>query len=118
VRLAWLKRVPLDKGAENFVMNDNYENSIRIHKASLRELEDALRDILLACRDKATPKEIRFAIIEYTARAAWYRARANRAAWAGEPVRRNRSTGPRPAIGPRETVAPGTAHAFNCLGWT
>ena len=93
--MAWLKRVPIDKGAENFVMNDNYENSIPIHKASLRELEDALRDILLACRDKATPKEMRFEIIEYNARAAWYRARANRAAWAGEPVRRNRSTGPR-----------------------
>ena len=81
--MAWLKRVLIDKGAENFVMNDNYENSIRIHKARIRELEDALRDILLACRDKATSGEMRFEIIEYIARAAWYQARANRAAWAG-----------------------------------
>ena len=51
-------------------MNDNYENSIRIYKARIRVLEDALRDILLACRDKATPEEMRFEIIEYTARAA------------------------------------------------
>ena len=64
-------------------MNDNHKNSIRIYKARIRELEDALLDILLACRDKATAEEVRFETIEYTARAAWYQARANRAAWAG-----------------------------------
>ena len=52
-------------------MND--KNSIRIHKARIRELEDALRDILLACRDKATAEETRFETIEYTARAALVR---------------------------------------------
>ena len=64
-------------------MNDNHKNSIRIYKDRIRELEDALLDILLACRDKATAEEVRFETIEYTARAAWYQARANRAAWAG-----------------------------------
>jgi hypothetical protein len=49
-------------------MND--KNNIRIHKARIRELEDALRDILLACRDKAAPEETRFETIEYTASAA------------------------------------------------
>ena len=57
--------------SNDFVMND--KNSIRIHKARIRELEDALRDILLACRDKATAEETRFETIEYTARAALVR---------------------------------------------
>jgi hypothetical protein len=66
VRLAWLNAD--DKGTKDFVMND--KNSIRIQKARIRELEDALRDILLACRDKAAPEETRFETIEYTASAA------------------------------------------------
>lgn len=57
-----------DKGTKDFVMYD--KNNIRIHKARIRELEDALRDILLACRDKAAPEETRFETIEYTASAA------------------------------------------------
>ena len=54
-------------------MNDNHENSIRIHKERIRELEDALRDILLTRRDKATAEETRFKTIEYFARAALVR---------------------------------------------